>query len=310
MNLSVLLAEQIAALFLIALVGFVLIKKKIFESGDSKTLSTFVVYVFSPCVIVNSFQMEFSQEKMKGWMLAAAAAVLIHILLIGGGKILQIYFHLNAIEKASLEYSNAANLIVPLVTAVLGAEWVFYTTAYIMVQAVLVWTHGVSVIREKRERNLKKILLNPNIIAIFVGFVLFLMDTWFPPIIASSISGLGVMIGPASMLVIGMLMGDVDLIGVFKQKRPYLICLLRLVLFPVLLIFIFRVTGMTMIHPEGKRILLVSLLAASAPVAAMVTQLAQIYERDAKYASVINVMSVVFCVITMPLVVFLYEMVI
>ena len=48
-------------------------------------------------------------------------------------------------------------------------------------------------------------------------------------------------------------------------------------------------------------------LATAAPVAAMVTQLAQIYDQDVKYASVINVMSVIFCIITMPCMVMLYE---
>ena len=60
------------------------------------------------------------------------------------------------------------------------------------------------------------------------------------------------------------------------------------------------------IHRQAKDILLVVFLAAAAPAAAMVTQLAQIYDRDSKYASVINVMSVIFCIVTMPLMVMLY----
>ena len=47
--------------------------------------------------------------------------------------------------------------------------------------------------------------------------------------------------------------------------------------------------------------------AAAAPAGAIITQLAQIYNKDSMYASVINVMSVVFCIITMPLMTLLYE---
>ena len=43
---------------------------------------------------------------------------------------------------------------------------------------------------------------------------------------------------------------------------------------------------------------------------AMITQLAQIYGKDSRYASVINVMSVIFCIITMPVMVLSYEMLI
>ena len=42
----------------------------------------------------------------------------------------------------------------------------------------------------------------------------------------------------------------------------------------------------------------------------MITQLAQIYGKDSRYASVINVMSVIFCIITMPVMVLSYEMLI
>ena len=62
------------------------------------------------------------------------------------------------------------------------------------------------------------------------------------------------------------------------------------------------------IHKDAKQILLVVFLASSSTAAAMVTQLVQIYDADAKYASVINVMSIIFCIITMPLMVMLYDM--
>lgn len=309
MELSLLLAEQIGALFLMGFVGFIMVKSGKFKEEDSKVISYIVVYVCSPCVIVNAFQIDFTAEKLQGLLLAALAAVLVHIVLIGGGKLLEKPLHLNGIEKASIEYSNAGNLIIPLVAAVLGEEWVFYTTGYIMIQTTLIWTHGQSVIRQKQERDIRNILLNPNILAIAAGLVLFATGIRFPAPLQSCVAGLGNMIGPTSMLVVGMIIGNVNLKWVFCQKRPYLICLLRLAVFPAIMIFIFYFTGMTKMHADAERILMVVLLAASAPVAVMVTQLAQIHNRDSRYASVINVMSVMFCIFTMPLLVFLFEIV-
>ena len=115
------------------------------------------------------------------------------------------------------------------------------------------------------------------------------------------------MIGPASMLAVGMIIGNVDLGWVFRQKRPYFICFIRLVFFPVIAILIFTFSGAVSLHQDAEYILMVVLLATSAPAAVMVTQLAQIHGRDARYASVINVMSVIFCIVTMPLMVLLYE---
>ncbi len=310
MEISVLLAEQITVLFLMGLVGFLAVKAGKFKEEDSRIISNAVVYICSPCVIINAFQITFTPDKLKGLLLAGGAAALVHIILIGGGKLLSGPLHLNGIEKASVEYSNAGNLIVPLVSSVLGEEWVFYTTAYIIVQTVLIWTHGQSVIRQGQEKDYRKILLNPNIIAIAVGFVLFATGIHLPSVVGQCISGFGDMIGPASMLVVGMIIGNVNLGWVFRQKRPYLICFMRLVLFPVITILIFALSGAEHLHPDTEYILMVVLLATSAPVAVMVTQLAQIHGRDARYASVINVMSVIFCIVTMPLMVLLYEAVI
>lgn len=310
MELSLLLAQQIVALFLMMIVGYILVKVGLFKTADSKVISNIVVYVCSPCVIVNAFQIKLTEDKLMGLLLATAGVIIIHIILIGGVKILEKPLHLNAIEKASVIYSNAGNLIVPLVTAVLGPEWVFYTTGYMIIQTILMWTHGVGLIKQEPARDYKKILLNPNIIAIAIGMFLFLTEIKLPVPIGDCVSSFAGMIGPASMLVIGMIIGNVDLKWVFRQKRLYFVSFLRLVFFPLIFIAIFYVSGMSQLHKEADYILLVVLLAGMAPAAAMVTQMAQIYNKDARYASVINVMSIIFCIATMPVMVFLYEVLI
>ena len=307
MELSILLAEQIVALFLMALVGYLAVKSGKFKEEDSRIISNMVVYICSPCVIINAFQIEFTADKLAGFALACGACILSHIVLIAGGRLLEGPLHFNSIEKASVEYSNAGNLIVPLVAAVLGEEWVFYTTAYVMIQTTLLWTHCQSVICGDQKTDIRKILLNPNILAIGTGFILFVTKIRLPYIVGECVTGFGDMIGPASMLVVGMLIGNVDLAWVFRQKRPYLICFLRLVFFPVILIFLYVFSGLGRLHPDAEYILMIVLLAACAPVAVMVTQLSQIHGKDARYASVINIMSVIFCIVTMPLMVFLYE---
>ena len=46
-------------------------------------------------------------------------------------------FEIDAVEKASIVYSNAGNLIIPLVIAVLGEDKVIYASAFIAVQNIL-----------------------------------------------------------------------------------------------------------------------------------------------------------------------------
>ena len=77
---------------------------------------------------------------------------------------------------------------------------------------------------------------------------------------------------------------------------------------PLVAVFFLRTWGTLSSVPDSRSILLVTLLAAITPTAATITQMAQLYDQDAAYASAINVMTTVVCVVTMPLMVMLYMM--
>ena len=309
MELSILLAEQIVVIFLMMAIGYFIVKIGLFRPDDSKVLSNLVVYICFPCVLIDAFQIELTVRAAKGLILAVIAAVAAHAFMLLVVKILERPLGLNSIEKVSIIYTNAGYLVIPLVTAVLGEEWVFYTTAFLLVQNVMIWTHGVSVLKGSAQQDIKKIFLSPNIIALAVALLLFLARIRLPIVLASCVESMSSLVTPASMLVIGMVIGDVDLKWVFRQKRPYLICLIRLVVIPVTAAAGLGIVERMGFHADAEYILLIVLIAVAAPVAAIITQLAQIYDKDVRYASVINVMSVVFCILTMPLAVLIYEMI-
>ena len=60
--------------------------------------------------------------------------------------------------------------------------------------------------------------------------------------------------------------------------------------------------------PAGQTILLITLLATITPSASTITQMAQVYGKGADYASAINVATTLLCIVTMPLMVMVYQM--
>lgn len=307
MELSFLLAENISAMFLVIAIGYVIVKSGLLKTQDSKIISCIVVYICSPCAIIDSFQIDLTQGKIQGLLLALVLSVIVNLLMLMVVKILDRWLHFNSIEKTSIIYTNCGYLVIPLVASVLGEEWVFYTTVFLMVQNIMTWTHCVKVLNQETGFDYKEMFLNSNMIATYIGLVMFLAEIRIPTIFESCISSLGNMMSPASMMVIGMIIGDVNLLWVFKQKRPYLICFIRLILIPVVASVAFAAIGHMGIHPDVEYILLIVLLGTIAPSATIVTQLAQIYNKDVRYASVINVMSVIFCIVTVPIMVMLFE---
>ena len=308
MQMSILLLKQIAQLFLMILMGYIIVKAKLLKGEDSKVLSKIILYLIIPAVIINAFQVDYSPNVTKGLITACIASIILQFLLLFVTYIMQKMFHLNSVEFTSAYYSNSGNLIVPLVTYILGGKWVVYGCVFMRVQLFFIWSQGKNMISREKGINLKKILLNINMISVFLGVILFFTKIRFPEIINNTLSSVGGMIGPLSMIVTGMLIAEVNLKDIFTNKRVYLVTVLRLIIQPLIALAVINLLGMRGWHPQGDKIILITYLAAITPCASTVTQMCQVYGNDSKYASAINVMTTLLSIITMPVFVYLYQM--
>ncbi len=304
--ISLLLTKQIIQLFLMLLCGYLLVRAGMLKASDSKVLSILIVYVICPCTILNAFQISFTPETANNFMLSFACAASIHALLFVIVYLLSNVFHFSGIEKASLIYSNAGNLIIPLVTAVLGEEWVIYASAFMVVQLFIMWTHGKSLIEGRWAMDLKSILTNVNLIACVLGLLMFLTRLQLPEILGNTIRSLGSAIGPVSMMMLGMILAGVNLMEMVRGKRIWLITFLKMIAIPALVILIMKFSGLASLSPDGETILFISLMATMTPAATTVTQIAQLYDRDVSYATAINTVTTLVCLVTMPLLTMLY----
>ena len=308
MEMSLLLIQTICQMFIMLLFGWVLVKTKILKSEDSKVLSLVLIYAVCPCSVIKSFNIDATPEKMQGliYTFVGSFAILVTFVLIT--KILEKMFGLTPIEKASVIYSNCGNIVIPIVVSILGSEWVFYTSAFIVIQTIMLWTHGKSLVCNEKGFDLKKIFGNVNIIAIGIGMFMFAFQLKLPPVIMNTFDSLASMMGPLGMITIGMLIGNMHLPDIFKDKRTYLITFLRLVVTPLVIVLLFKVVGVKSLSADAPTIFMILLLQASAPAAQTVTQFAQLYNKHPGYASIMNVMSVLFSIITMPLIIMLYQL--
>ncbi len=305
--IGLLLMEQIGVLFLMILLGWVLVRSGLLRSEDSRSLSVVTLYLASPCVMLNAFQIPRTPELEKGLVLSLTAAALIHLVLF----LLTAFFgkiaRLTAVEQASVMYSNAGNLVIPVVGAVLGEEWVVFSTVFMVIQIPLLWIHCRALLSGERRVPVKKILCNPNILAVLAGVALFLGEVSLPPMITVAMASVGGMLGPLSMVAAGMLIGGMDLKKVVSFRGVWKTAALRLLAAPLVLLLVLRFSGLAALAERGETILLVSFLATATPAAATVTQMAQLFRRDAEYASAIYVVTTLLCILTMPALVALWQ---
>lgn len=307
MNLSYMLLEQILVMALYILFGYLGVKAHVLDKHDSSRLASLVLYIISPALVFDAFQVPFSIDIMYGFLLAVLASVLMHILFLGIAFVCGKMFSLDKIESASVVYSNCGNLLVPLIGAILGEEYVLYCCAFMSVQLIMLWTHCAWMLGGRKAVNLKKVITNPNVIAMLFGLVFFFTGLRLPRIPSMALEKTGACIAPVSMFVIGILIAYADLPSILTKKRTWIVCLLRLIVTPLLTIGMLFILRLPFLLEEGPKILYVSFLASAAPTAVTVTQLADIYGEDSVTAGSINILTVFCCILTMPLMTAVYQ---
>lgn len=120
-------------------------------------------------------------------------------------------------------------------------------------------------------------------------------------------SSLGAMVGPVGMLIAGILAANIDYKSTLRNKRLYIVALLRMIVYPIITLVIVKLLVFIPVT-NGENILLISFLASLTPSAATVMQLAKIHEKDADFAAAVNIATTIVCVATMPLFVLLFQM--
>ena len=75
--MTLLLIQQVLIMFILAGVGYICFRTKKISMEGCKTLSNILIYLSLPCVIVNSFLVEYSAERLMGLIYSSIAAAVV-----------------------------------------------------------------------------------------------------------------------------------------------------------------------------------------------------------------------------------------
>lgn len=323
---TVIFQQALIMLILIA-VGAGCFKLGLLSKDTVGQLSSLVLKVVNPIVILMSFQREMDRELVEnlGWTFLLSFTSYMLSLIAAYMFIRPKEGRDEVIERFSAIYSNCGFMGIPLVQAMFGYEGVFYLTAFIAMFNAFVWSHGVMMMSGQRSlKSLMKVLRSPAIIAIVLGIVMFFTQIVLPEIPENAaewaqlsapkrmlLNGGGLlrdameMIGslntPLAMFVAGATIIQTSVKDVLHKPRIFYICFLRLIALPVITMVIFLLFDLDSI------VEMTVLAAASAPCAAICTMMSLSYQRNAAYASEIFGVSTLLSIITMPVMMVLYE---
>ncbi len=297
---------QIAVMVLLIVCGIVLYRIRWISESTNKQLSKLVISFVNPALMFYAYNIEFKDSLLSGLIQAFVVALIIHILFIiiskyclGKGKDINKGF-----ERFCCIYSNCAFIGIPLVSAVYGNEGVFYVTAYITVFNLLMWSHGIFLLSNSSWFDfIKKVLISPAILATFLGMFVFFAGIKLPTVVLKPIEYIANMNTPMAMIVSGVTVAQSDFFKAVKKIRIYKIVFWKLLGVPILALILFDVIGINHIA------LMSTILVSACPTATAATLLSLQYGQDEKYASQIFGMTTILSVVTLPILVYVGEMV-
>jgi len=300
MQSAVIVGGQVSIMFLLALSGFCSCKAGYFDQKSAKDLSSFLLNIAFPAVMISSFYRPKEQKYLMGLGLVFVLAVLMHLLAIVLSKLIikdRGGFEPHA-ERFAVVYSNLAFIGIPIIRAALGEEATFYSAPMVAVFLTLHWTHGI--VEMGGQFKIEKLTKNPCIIGIITGFLLFWFEIPLPGPVIETVKLLGGLTTPISMIVAGIYLSYLDPRELF-DKRLFWTSFLRNLFVPLICIAAIAAAGCSGWFSGARVAVLAAVYTFGCPVASSVILLSSALEKDAVYPTKLFSVSTILSLATLPL---------
>lgn len=290
-------------LFIYLIAGIVCRKSGICSDEFRTKLTDFLLHITLPCMIFESFHMDFSVDILwnSGIALLIASVVAGFSILLG-----QLLFRrFPAERRCVMQYGTLCNNSVftgfPLVNGLFGNSGLLLASFYVIPNRILMWVVGISYFSGKKERGLSQVLHTlrlPAVAAVYIGLFRMVSGITLPVSFDTAISGIGACTSPLAMILVGSILADNDIRHIFDKGAFYLV-LIRQIVIPLLSL------GGLRLFPVDSLTVGVSVVISGMPIATTTAILAQRYGADTRFASGCVFLSTLTSLVTVPLLTFL-----
>ena len=327
MTISILqLILSVTTLFMFIGCGFMLKKLNFTNDGFAKALSLLVIYLAQIPLYVDGYIAHFDKTVFIGLVLMLVISFAAHALFYVLARFLfrRSPEDIRRVLTFGVVFSNAGYMGLPLISDVLGSQFCIYATVYLVGFNAFAYTVGRLIYTDDKSYvSVKKVFLNPVVIPIIIGIIIYLTGAggWICDVTAVDEAGklirgdfignafsiiLNVMrslkniVAPASMIIVGVRLAEVNFRSAFRDRYLYYFLGVRLILFPVIVWALLRpFAGFGLISGE---LLAVTLIVSSTPTAAATSMFAELYNSNGPYAGTLVSVSTLCSILTMPLV--------
>ncbi|MDD3192566.1 MAG: AEC family transporter [Oscillospiraceae bacterium] len=304
--------QQVFIMFLLMLVGFIYAKATGMKKEECNRICNILLMIVTPCLLLSNLQRPFSKEILWELLFSLGLAAVTSLIAILAARFVFLpkeRAENQRIERYGASFGNVGFIGIPLITGIFGAEYTVFAVVFVVVFHVLSWTVGVAILKGSlKEMSWKEALLNPGVLSALVAVPLFLFNITLPSPIGPVVNYISSLNTPLAMLVCGFFIAGVDWKR-FGDRGVLYASLTRLVFIPLLTMFLYWALGIHRWIGGGSTLVQVNLIAGACPAAIATSMMAARYGLDGEYASVIVAVTTVGCLVTVPLIAMLGQLI-
>lgn len=291
--------NQMAVLFLLIAVGFLVGRLKILTQESNRVLTRIVLFIALPCTILNSVighELDITIGDYLYYLLmcflsfALAFAITIPLVFLSRGP-----KHDRGILTYMSVFSNCGFMGFPVILSIFGAAGGFYAAIFNIPFNLLSFSVGIWMIAGSGSKFNPRLLINPPLVAALLAVPIALTGFTPPDFIADTIRLAGGVTTPGAMIVIGATLSYIPFRNVFAEWRVWLTSALRLIIIPIATFLVFQY------FIEDPIMLGVLVVLSAMPTAAQTAMLALEYDGNEKTASAGVFITTLLCGVTIPL---------
>ncbi|HEX2985223.1 MAG TPA: AEC family transporter [Caproiciproducens sp.] len=297
-------SQRVLILFIMMTAGYVCGKIGAITNRGTRQMNFILFYVVTPALLIASLQNMIGKIALTNLLIAGGISILC---MMTGILISMLCFRKSPPDKRKVlrfacAYSNCGFMGLPLVQSVLGDAGVAYASMFMLLYNFFVWTHGYSLMSGSRKLNWTKILTNPGLAGMVIGFPLFAFSVHLPELVMNPLNSFASMNTPLAMIVIGCYISRVNLKEIFIDAKLYQMAAIRLLIVPAVCF------GVMVPFGADKAIVTTALLLSAAPSGANTAMFAAQFGGDAKLASKAVTFTTLASILTLPVIILLTKL--
>ena len=290
---------QMLSLLVMIAAGVIAAKGKMLDAHTNAKMSTLIVNIFNPMLILSSAAGAVGQVPLQRILLVFAIALGMFLFFILAGMVLTRFFSKDPIQRKIYQlmfvFSNLGFIGIPVVSSVLGAEYVVYVSQFLLIYNLVFYTYGRTLMRGKFNLAALRSLINPGNIACVLAMVLVLANIQLPGFLKTAVDYLGGAASPLALVSVGFTLANANVKEIFGDKKLYLFTFLKLLVLPLVLLPLLRLL------PVDDGLAAVCLVMFGMPVGSMPLMLITEQGLDGRTCTAAVIMSTILCVVTVPI---------